>query len=144
MEEFIKTVWDEVPPDGESIFKNVAAHTLQECVPWPSQRRIWLGRLKRISADFVERERERRRFGAPTLTEERGSLVVPNTPRPLKLTCNVDRIDTLKLMLHFENEANGYSARLKSMRDDMWGDYDHLARRGEWEDNAPLKAEPLT
>ena len=223
MEEFIKTVWDEVPPDGESIFKNVAAHTLQECVPWPSQRRIWLGRLKRISADFVERERERRRFGAPTLTEERGSLVVPNTPRPLKLTCNVDRIDTapdgqiaiydykssiptdkqmkifskqleleayialkggfeklgpvrakhleliglskageaeekasepdeisqiwdgfLKLMLHFENEANGYSARLKSMRDDMWGDYDHLARRGEWEDNALLNAEPLT
>ena len=41
----------------------------------------------------------------------------------------------LKIITYFEAPENGYAARLRPMYENAWGDYDHLARRGEWEDN---------
>ena len=40
----------------------------------------------------------------------------------------------LRLLAHFDDPSNGYIARLAPYRDDEEGDYDHLARSGEWDD----------
>ncbi len=66
----------------------------------------------------------------------------------LPLDCDPDTIadmwtDFLKIIAHFEAPENGYAARLRPMQVVPWGDYDHLARRGEWEDNADLSSRPI-
>lgn len=220
LENFIKAIPDDVPPDARQIFDQTAEATLAEHVPWPSERRLWLGRLSRVAESFIAREKERRNFGSPALQEAPGRINIPDNARALALTCKVDRIDKapdgtiaiydykssiptakqeklfnmqlqleahmalkggfeplgqvrtthlefiglskansfreldsddeaiavtwgefLKLVAHFEALENGYSARIRPMKSVTWGDYDHLARRGEWEDNEPLEVE---
>ena len=223
LENFIEAVAHDIPDDARAIFDQTAADTLTQEVPWPSERRIWLGRLSRIADSFIARERERRTIAQPSLREERGRIKIPENPRGVTLTCQVDRIDIspdemiaiydyksslptdkqdklfskqleleahmamkggfeplgpvrtkhleiiglskpgayleldcepetiaeiytefLKIIAHFEAPENGYSARLRPMQIVTWGDYDHLARRGEWEDNEPLEAQVIS
>lgn len=65
-----------------------------------------------------------------------------------ELDCEPDEIskiwdEFLTIIAYFEEPRNGYAARLRPMRIDQWGDFDHLARRGEWEDNADHVVEVL-
>ena len=47
------------------------------------------------------------------------------------------------LLARFLQPTTGYTARMFPFREDEAGDYDHLARRGEWSDGAPTTAEPI-
>lgn len=217
LENFVSAISKGAPPNAREIFDQIADETLAEEVPWPSERRLWLGRLSRIADSFIERERARQAVGEPRFQEILGAIKILDFSRELTLSCKADRIDVakdgsiaiydyksslptktqerlfskqleleahmamqggfgplgraratrleiiglskpndymeldcdpdviaemwlefLKVMAHFEDPQNGYAARLRPMRADQWGDYDHLARRGEWEDNAPL------
>jgi RecB family exonuclease len=214
LENFIDAVAEEVPANARDLFDKIALRTLNSETPWPSERRIWLGRLLRVADSFVKQERERRQIASPLLREEKAHIPIPGFSRPLTLTCKADRIDQdgegyvaiydykssipsdkqerqfskqleleahmaimggfeklgrvrakhleiiglskpgdtlerdsnpdtiaeiwgefLKIITHFEAPENGYSARLRPMREALRGDFDHLARRGEWEDN---------
>ena len=48
------------------------------------------------------------------------------------------------LLAHFLLPDTGYAARLYPFRSDTQGDYDHLARRGEWQDGADYVPEPVS
>jgi len=221
-EAYIDAIRDEIPPDAREIFDEIATTTLTQKAPWPSERRIWRGRLLRIADSFIAREADRRKIAAPAHTELKGRIPIPGFSRPLALTCRADRIDIaqdgsvaiydykssiptdrvqrlfskqleleaymslhggfeemraarathleiiglskpgsyderdpdpdlvseiwddfLKIIAHFEAPDHGYTARLRPMFEADWGDYDHLARRGEWEDNEDPIARPV-
>ena len=221
-EHFIGAIQAEVPPDAEQLLLAVAEETLEQVAPWPSERRLWMGRLRRIAAGFVEREKERRAIATPKYREVRATIPIPGFERDLSLTCQADRIDLtangeaaiydyktsistntqaqkfskqleleaymalkggfeeigriraahleviglskpgahleldcdpdvisqiwdefLKIVAHFERPENGYAARLRPFRTDQWDEYDHLSRRGEWEDNDDIHEVPV-
>lgn len=54
-----------------------------------------------------------------------------------------DWTDFLKVVAHFELTDHGYASRLRPLKNVDWGDYDHLARRGEWDDGAQAVVEVL-
>jgi len=222
LENFVDAIAAEIPDNARQVFDEIAEQTLTEIVPWPAERRIWLGRLSRIANSFISNEQDRREIARPHLREERAGITIPETSRNLVLTCQADRIDLasdgtiaiydyksslptekqdklfskqleleahmamkggfkelgsvrakhleiiglskaesglilesdpetisemwtdfLKIIAYFENSINGYGARLRPMMVVPWGDYDHLARRGEWEDNADVIARPV-
>ena len=49
----------------------------------------------------------------------------------------------LRLVAHYEDPASAYPSRLRIMKERDDGDYDHLARRGEWADGDDFSAEPV-
>ncbi len=69
----------------------VTEAVLTENVPWAEARALWLARIERIAAWFVEGEAARRQDAEPAALERRGSLSL-HTP-PFTLTAKADRID---------------------------------------------------
>ncbi len=222
MEQAIRVLPEEQLREASAQFLQIAEKVLDEKVPWPAERRLWLGRLERIADGFLAREKERRAIAQPKVFEIKGAVQIPGFPRDLILSCRADRIDMaadgdiaiydykssapsdkqarefskqleleakiailggfegmprahakhleiiglskaedfvefdsdtsvigavwddfLKLIAHFETAGNGYSARLRPVPRVDWSDYDHLARRGEWDDNDELNVETL-
>jgi ATP-dependent helicase/nuclease subunit B len=70
-----------------------AERVLDAEVPWPTERRLWLARISRLSAAFVVAEADRSLRGVPVILEEKGSISLPNVA--FTLTATPDRIDLL-------------------------------------------------
>ena len=84
----------------------VARAALDEEVPWPVARRLWLGRLRRVAPWLVAEEARRRQAGVPTVTEERREWPVPALG--FTLVGQPDRVDRL--------HAGGLRARRLQVR----------------------------
>lgn len=199
-----------------------ARSLLDEQVPWPVARLLWLSRIDRLAEAFVLGEQERQSRARPLKLEITGEARLD--PLDFAIACRADRIDQdergflhlydyktgappseaqqkrfekqllieaamaeegafdeigaaevasaafiglgsalkevpaplsdeppakiweeLKQLIgaYFEFEQ-GYSSRRMVHRDDMAGDYDHLARFGEWDRSATPSPEDLT
>lgn len=222
LETFIKAVRDgdaELDPDT---FLTMAQDKLDDQVPWPTARVLWLARLTRIASDFVARERQRQGDGGPAAFEQKSSLKlsdpafeivgradridraldgslriydyktgVPPTkdqqakfdkqllieaamaerdgfgdlaaapvseavflgvgtsykevPAPLDAEPPEKVLEELKLLLAaYLDPEQGFTARRMLHKDTDVGDYDQLARFGEWDRSATPKPEDLT
>ena len=64
---------------------------MAEKIPWAATRALWLARIERIAAQFVEAERARREHATPTAFERRGSATLSDLD--FTLTAKADRID---------------------------------------------------
>ena len=93
LEVFVERTKDGLPQDAEALFVEVAREVLDELVPWPSVKRLWLARLKKISGWFVAGERVRRERAQPLITEASGARTIPDLN--FKLTAKADRIDMM-------------------------------------------------
>ena len=71
----------------------LAETVLEEEIPWPSARRLWLARLARIADSFVAAESGRQAAGRPVVMEKTGSVPLENVD--FTLTAKPDRIDLL-------------------------------------------------
>jgi inactivated superfamily I helicase/RecB family exonuclease len=91
LEVFIERTKDSLPENAEAIFIETAREVLDELVPWPSTRRLWLARLQKISGWFVAGEHIRRERARPLITEVSGK----RTAQGFTLTAKADRIDLL-------------------------------------------------
>ncbi|MGR3761286.1 double-strand break repair protein AddB [Roseobacteraceae bacterium NS-SX3] len=194
---------------------------LAKHVPWPVARLLWLTRIRRIAADFVQAEQTRQDRAKPVAFEALGEARLD--PLDFIIACRADRIDMDdRGFLHlydyktgappseaqqkkFEKQllieaamaeegafkeagaaevaralfiglgsqmkevaaplldeppakvwdelrtligayfepAQGYTSRRMVFRDDIAGDYDHLARYGEWDRSATPEPEDL-
>jgi ATP-dependent helicase/nuclease subunit B len=81
-----------LPPDALDQLLATGESAFQAILDRPSAWAFWWPRFQRIAAWFVEQEGGRRREFARTLTEIRGTVVIP-TGQPFILTAKADRID---------------------------------------------------
>ncbi|MBK0326014.1 double-strand break repair protein AddB [Rhodobacteraceae bacterium F11138] len=72
-------------------FLRMAEEVLNQAVPWPATRRLWLARLDRVSSGFLDNERQRQAVARPVAFEAR--LDFPLTPLDFTLTGRADRLD---------------------------------------------------
>jgi double-strand break repair protein AddB len=72
-------------------FLEVTQEVLEKDVPWPSARKLWFGRLKRISSWFVEAEQRRNEEGTLLAQEIKGARKV--TDFDFTLSAKADRLD---------------------------------------------------
>ena len=86
----------------------------------------------------------------PRQCERMGFVVVgdPSKDTPFKpddIGKSVDAIwqEFLRLLGTYCRAETGYASQLYPYRTDDVGDYDHLARRGEWKDGADYSVEPV-
>lgn len=93
MEAFIDATRDGLPEDPTPVLRRTIEEVLDRDVVWPSQRRLWKGRLHRIAASLAECETRRRIRATPFLLEANGQLDVALTTSDLRLTAKADRID---------------------------------------------------
>ncbi len=73
------------------VFLEIANQVLQENVPWPAARRLWLARLERLADKFLEKELVRRSTAVPAAFEAKMSATLK--PLNFTLTGRADRID---------------------------------------------------
>jgi len=64
---------------------------LEEHVPWPVARCLWLSRVNRISGDFIQAEQTRRLTSRPIAFEAKGEARLD--PLDFTIACRADRID---------------------------------------------------
>ncbi len=93
LEVFVERTKDGLPENAEAVFVETAREVLDELVPWPSVKRLWLARLKKIASWFVAGERVRRERAQPLITEASGARTIQELG--FKLTAKADRIDML-------------------------------------------------
>lgn len=94
MEAYLSQVGDEPFDAALARFLTVAEDVLEREVAWPSARRVWLGRIRRIAEDLIRRERALMAEGAPVGIEAKGAMHLPEVD--FSLTCKADRIDRLE------------------------------------------------
>ncbi|WP_321365334.1 double-strand break repair protein AddB [uncultured Celeribacter sp.] len=94
MEAYLSQIGEESHEEALSRFLTVAEDVLEREVSWPSARRVWLGRIRRIADALVTRERERLAKGTPVGIEAKGAMHLPEID--FSLTCKADRIDRKK------------------------------------------------
>ncbi|MFW8633921.1 double-strand break repair protein AddB [Cribrihabitans pelagius] len=221
-EHFIKdTLADPALLDAGTLVEKSRA-LLEEHVPWPVARILWLSRIRRIAGDFVQGEQERQARARPVAFEAKGSARLD--PLDFTIACRADRIDmddrgflhlydyktgappSEKQQQKFEKQLlieaamaeegafaeigpaevaralfiglgsslkevrapleehppakvwdelrtligayfepdQGYTSRRMVHKDDFAGDYDHLARYGEWDRSKDAEPETLT
>ncbi|MGC1489401.1 MAG: double-strand break repair protein AddB [Albidovulum sp.] len=80
-------------PAARARLMAVAEAVLVQEVPWPSAQRLWLARIARIAARFVEAEEMRARLGTPVVLESGGKIRLDEVD--FTLTARPDRIDQL-------------------------------------------------
>ncbi len=197
--------------DVEDLIRT-ASRVLNQTVPWPEVRRLWLAQITRSAERIVADVAERRVFGIPKLTEVRGHVTIAIDGGDFKLSAKADRIDVapdgsaiiydykagsvpakkdirifakqllleaaiaagggfadlgptevsrleyltlsqsednrevdvkdipatwaefLKLLRTYQDFATPFAARLRSQDIRYEQDFDHLSRKGEWED----------
>jgi ATP-dependent helicase/nuclease subunit B len=209
------------PPDRDTLIR-IAQEVLDEDCPWPTVRLLWLARLERVAAWFVETEVERQALATPGWFEVRGSVTLPQLD--FTLTAKADRIDRAadggvmiydyktgtppsdkeqrafekqllleaamaeraafkeigaarvmgarfigvgakpaeidapladlppgqiwdelcSLLLRWREPDRGYSSRMAVKRTAFAGDFDHLARFGEWDMSTDVTPEDIT
>ncbi len=83
---------DPLAPNARAKLMEIAAAVMEEDVPWPTARRLWLARLDRVADWFLETETQRHKLGLPSAHEKKGGAEVIDTG--FTLTAQTDRIDT--------------------------------------------------
>jgi len=68
-----------------------AREVLEEHVPWPTARALWLARIGRIAQAFLDGEAARQAVARPTAFEEKGRMTL--SPPGVTLVGRADRID---------------------------------------------------
>jgi double-strand break repair protein AddB len=224
MEQFVKAVVADPTRLTSEHLLEIAQTTLEDLVPWPAARRIWLAKLARVADWFVEAESGRLSRATPVAFEDDASGSLELSDLGFTLSGVADRIDrnaageiqiydyktgkppTDKQQQHFDKQllieaamveqgafkkigaapvshatfiglgtppvevnaplddeppaevlaslrrliaayqeaAQGFTARRMMERDGFAGDYDHLARFGEWDASDPATPEDLT
>lgn len=222
LEEFIKSAQERPETLSAQDFIEQSRRLLEEDVPWPVARTLWLTRLKKVADDFVRGEHERQSRARPSGFEKSGNVRLD--PLDFEIAAKADRIDvddrgllhlydyktgeppSEKQQKSFEKQllietamaeqgafadygaarveralyiglkppvkevaapildeppakvwaelrslieayfdaTQGYSSRRMVHRDDFAGDYDHLARYGEWDRSSDPVPEDLT
>ncbi|MFW8593802.1 double-strand break repair protein AddB [Cribrihabitans neustonicus] len=221
-EHFIKDALADPSLLNPEILVEKSRALLEEHVPWPVARILWLSRIRRIAGDFVQGEQERQARAKPVAFEAKGSARLD--PLDFTIACRADRIDmddrgflhlydyktgappSEKQQQKFEKQLlieaamaeegafteigaaevaralfiglgsslkevpapltehppakvwdelrtligayfepdQGYTSRRMVHKDDFAGDYDHLARYGEWDRSKDAEPETLT
>lgn len=221
LEEFIKTTKEQPDTLNAEAFVAQSRRILEEHVPWPVARTLWLTRLRKVADDFVAGEQGRQKRARPSEFEITGSARL--SPLDFEIACTADRIDidelgglhlydyktgeppSVKQQKAFEkqllieaamaeqgafdaygparveralflaikppvkevaaplldeppakvwdelrqlieayfDQSQGFSSRRMMLRDDIAGDYDHLARYGEWDRSTEPTPEDL-
>lgn len=91
MEHFVPQMAGIPPEARQSRLMTLADEILQSEVPWPTARRLWLARLRRISARLIAQESDRQTRTVPMKTEVSGGIDVLDGM--LRLVAKADRID---------------------------------------------------
>ncbi|MFY0633495.1 MAG: double-strand break repair protein AddB [Vannielia sp.] len=74
-------------------FLALASEVIDDHIPWPATRRLWLGRLSAVAPELVRREASFQAAGTPVIVEEIGSIPLRNVD--FKVAAKPDRIDAL-------------------------------------------------
>ncbi len=91
MEDFIKTTQNGLPDDADELLIKIAKQVMEDTVPWPAIRQLWLGRMASIAKDFITAEITRRGMATPFELELSGGIDLPDLD--FRLTVKADRID---------------------------------------------------
>ena len=92
MEAFTRALPDgPLPEDGADRLREALATALEQTVPWPGTRRLWLGKFDRAAPALLEAEAKRRAQGRPLAIEATGRLMLSDPP--VELIARADRID---------------------------------------------------
>ena len=91
MEDFIKTTQNGLPDDADELLIKIAKQVMEDTVPWPAIRQLWLGRMASIAKDFIAAEITRRGMATPFGLELAGAIDLPDLD--FRLTVKADRID---------------------------------------------------
>ncbi|MBU1279384.1 MAG: PD-(D/E)XK nuclease family protein, partial [Alphaproteobacteria bacterium] len=91
MESYLTDISDETFDQSLARFMATAERVLEDQVAWPSARRVWLGRIRRIAEGLVRQERMRLSTGQPAGIEVKGAMHFADID--FSLTCKADRID---------------------------------------------------
>ncbi|MCT8158597.1 double-strand break repair protein AddB [Pseudoruegeria sp. SHC-113] len=83
---------DDLSDGAEARLIATASAVLEEEVPWPTARRLWLAKLARVADWFVTSERARRETAAPIGVEKSGKALIGSTG--VTLTARLDRVDS--------------------------------------------------
>ncbi|RMF35686.1 MAG: double-strand break repair protein AddB [Alphaproteobacteria bacterium] len=95
LQRFVEATRAGLPDDAEALLERLAGEEIDRAVPWPAERRLWRGRIRRAAAWFVKGERARRQAGQPLALEARGRMPIDLPGGPFTLTARADRIDRL-------------------------------------------------
>lgn len=224
MEKFVKAVGADIGNLTKQTLLDTARAVLQESVPWPAARVMWLARIERVADWFITQEKARQAYSSPVAFEKgaKGTHVFPDLG--FTLTGYADRIDRTEdgdaliydyktgtppskkeqalfdkqllieaamveeggfaeigpapvahaafiglgskpveiaaplaeeppdvvmaglhaLIMHYLSPEQGFTARRLVKTEDAAGDYDQLARFGEWDGTDPAAGEDLT
>ncbi|MEO1606593.1 MAG: double-strand break repair protein AddB [Pseudomonadota bacterium] len=93
LERFLRSILKDAGNLERDHFLHLAHETLDETVPWPTARAVWLARLDRIADWFVEGEKDRQQQARPVAMENeaKGALTLPKSS--IEIECRADRID---------------------------------------------------
>ncbi|SFJ57945.1 double-strand break repair protein AddB [Celeribacter neptunius] len=94
MEAYLSQIADESHEAAVARFLSVAEDVLEREVAWPSARRVWLGRIRRVASQIIQRESALLTEGQPAGIEAKGAMHIPEVD--FSLTCKADRIDRLE------------------------------------------------
>lgn len=95
MEEFLPgaTATDDAAA-ALALLRATARRVVDEAVPWPATRNLYLARLDRIARAFIADEMRRLGRGVPVVVEKRGRIGMDSVE--FELTARPDRIDLLQ------------------------------------------------
>lgn len=90
-EHFIKETQDNPSLLNREHLLQKSRELLEEHVPWPVARCLWLARLNRIAGDFIQAEQSRRLIAQPKCFEAKGEARLDQLD--FTIACRADRID---------------------------------------------------
>ena len=91
LEDFIRRSMDDPTAATRAELVRLARRVLEDQVPWPTARRLWMARIDRVADWFVETERIRRARGEPVALEVSAKEAIEEIG--FTLTGKADRID---------------------------------------------------
>ncbi len=91
LEHVIKATMEDPERLTPAFLTDQTVSVLAETVPWGEARALWLARMARIAAWFVDTEAQRRALARPTAFEQKASARLD--PLDFTLTAKADRID---------------------------------------------------
>lgn len=90
-EHFIKEALDDPSLLTSAALIEKSRQLLDQHVPWPVARILWLSRIRRIADDFILAEKSRQQRGKPIAFEAMGEVRLD--PLDFSIACRADRID---------------------------------------------------
>ncbi|UWQ91410.1 double-strand break repair protein AddB [Rhodobacteraceae bacterium M382] len=90
-EKFIRDSMDDKDLLTADSLLNLSEALLEQHVPWPTARRLWWARIKRIAGPFITSELARRATCHPVSFEAKGEIRLD--PLDFSIVCRADRID---------------------------------------------------